>query len=78
MLGVDAGGTFTDVVSVREGRIEVTKVPSSRTDPAAPVVARASGATGAHPDTKATRTNAGAMAANVDRGRMIIPPTCQL
>jgi N-methylhydantoinase A len=38
MLGVDAGGTFTDVVSVREGRIEVTKVPSSRTDPAAPVV----------------------------------------
>jgi N-methylhydantoinase A len=38
MLGVDAGGTFTDVVSVRQGRIEVTKVPSSRTDPAAPVV----------------------------------------
>jgi len=38
VLGVDAGGTFTDVVSVREGRIEVTKVPSSRTDPAAPVV----------------------------------------
>ena len=38
MLGVDAGGTFTDVVSVRDGRIEVTKVPSSRTDPAAPVV----------------------------------------
>ena len=38
MLGVDAGGTFTDVVSVRDGRIEVTKVPSSRTDPASPVV----------------------------------------
>ena len=38
MLGVDVGGTFTDVVSVRDGRIEVTKVPSSRTDPAAPVV----------------------------------------
>jgi N-methylhydantoinase A len=38
MLGVDVGGTFTDVVAVRDGRIEVTKVPSSRTDPAAPVV----------------------------------------
>jgi N-methylhydantoinase A len=38
MLGVDVGGTFTDVVSVRDGRIEVTKVPSSPTDPAAPVV----------------------------------------
>jgi N-methylhydantoinase A len=38
MLGVDVGGTFTDVVSVRDGRIEVTKVPSCATDPAAPVV----------------------------------------
>lgn len=38
MLGVDVGGTFTDVVSVRDGRIEVTKVPSSAIDPAAPVV----------------------------------------
>ena len=38
MLGVDVGGTFTDVVSVRDGRIEVTKVPSSATDPSAPVV----------------------------------------
>jgi N-methylhydantoinase A len=38
MLGVDVGGTFTDVVSVRDGRIEVTKVPTSATDPAAPVV----------------------------------------
>ena len=38
MLGVDVGGTFTDVVSVREGRIEVTKVGSSVTDPAAPVI----------------------------------------
>ena len=38
MLGVDVGGTFTDVVSVRDGRIEVTKVPSSVTDPSAPVV----------------------------------------
>ena len=38
MLGVDVGGTFTDVVSVRDGRIEVTKVPSEPADPAAPVV----------------------------------------
>jgi N-methylhydantoinase A len=38
MLGVDVGGTFTDVVSVRDGRIEVTKVPSDPSDPAAPVV----------------------------------------
>ncbi len=38
MLAADVGGTFTDIVSVRDGRIEVTKVPSSRTDPAAPVV----------------------------------------
>ena len=28
MIGVDVGGTFTDVVAVRDGRIEVTKVPS--------------------------------------------------
>ena len=26
MLGVDIGGTFTDVVAVRDGRITVTKV----------------------------------------------------
>ena len=38
MLGVDVGGTFTDVVSVRNGRINVTKVPSSRIDPAASVI----------------------------------------
>jgi N-methylhydantoinase A len=38
MLGVDVGGTFTDVVAVRDGRIEVTKVPSDQADPAAPVV----------------------------------------
>ena len=38
MLGVDVGGTFTDVVSVRNGRIEVTKVPSSPGDPAASVI----------------------------------------
>ncbi|HXR13345.1 MAG TPA: hydantoinase/oxoprolinase family protein [Solirubrobacteraceae bacterium] len=38
MLGVDVGGTFTDVVSVRDGKIAVTKVPSDSRDPAAPVV----------------------------------------
>jgi len=38
VLGVDVGGTFTDVVSVRDGRIEVAKVPSSASDPAAPVL----------------------------------------
>jgi N-methylhydantoinase A len=38
MLGVDIGGTFTDVVAVRDGRITVTKVPSEPADPAAPVV----------------------------------------
>ena len=48
MLGVDVGGTFTDVVSVRDGRIEVTKVPSDATRPAEPVVegARRLGAQG--------------------------------
>ncbi|TJY66134.1 hydantoinase/oxoprolinase family protein [Arthrobacter sp. CAU 1506] len=38
MFGVDVGGTFTDVVAVRDGAISVTKVPSSRTNPSAPVV----------------------------------------
>ncbi|HEY7380911.1 MAG TPA: hydantoinase/oxoprolinase family protein [Gaiella sp.] len=38
MLGVDVGGTFTDVVSVRDGRIEVAKVPSDPATPAAPVI----------------------------------------
>jgi N-methylhydantoinase A len=38
MLGVDIGGTFTDVVAVRDGRITVTKVPSDPSDPARPVV----------------------------------------
>ena len=38
MLGVDVGGTFTDVVSVRDGVIEVTKVPSDAARPAEPVV----------------------------------------
>ena len=34
MIGVDVGGTFTDVVAVRDGRIEVTKVPSDASEPA--------------------------------------------
>jgi N-methylhydantoinase A len=38
VLGVDIGGTFTDVVAVRDGRITVTKVPSEPSDPARPVV----------------------------------------
>lgn len=42
MLGVDIGGTFTDVVAVREGRIAVTKVPSEPAAPARPVVEGAS------------------------------------
>jgi N-methylhydantoinase A len=41
VLGVDIGGTFTDVVAVRDGRITVTKVPSEPADPAAPVIAGA-------------------------------------
>lgn len=48
MIGVDVGGTFTDVVAVRDGKVSVTKVPSSRTDPASSVVegARRLGAEG--------------------------------
>ncbi|MBO9578563.1 MAG: hydantoinase/oxoprolinase family protein [Microbacteriaceae bacterium] len=38
MFGVDVGGTFTDVVAIRDGRVHVTKVPSSRADPAGSVV----------------------------------------
>jgi N-methylhydantoinase A len=38
VLGVDVGGTFTDIVSVREGRIEVTKVASEPGAPAGPVL----------------------------------------
>jgi N-methylhydantoinase A len=33
MIGVDVGGTFTDVVAWRDGRLHVTKVPSVPTDP---------------------------------------------
>ncbi|HEV7631846.1 MAG TPA: hydantoinase/oxoprolinase family protein [Steroidobacteraceae bacterium] len=38
LFGVDVGGTFTDVVVVRDGRIEVTKVPSFPADPQRSVV----------------------------------------
>jgi N-methylhydantoinase A len=38
MIGVAVGGTFTDVVAVRDGRIEVTKVPSDAGAPATAVV----------------------------------------
>jgi N-methylhydantoinase A len=38
VLGVDIGGTFTDVVAVKNGRITVTKIPSEPADPARPVV----------------------------------------
>ena len=38
MIGVDVGGTFTDVVAVRDGRIEVTKVPSDAAAPASAVI----------------------------------------
>lgn len=38
MLGVDVGGTFTDVVAFRDGRIEVTKVPSNPQDPQLAVI----------------------------------------
>lgn len=33
LLGVDVGGTFTDVVLVRDGDVQVTKVPSRSADP---------------------------------------------
>ena len=37
-IGVDIGGTFTDVVATGEGgRLHIAKVPSSRADPSAPV-----------------------------------------
>jgi N-methylhydantoinase A len=38
VLGVDVGGTFTDVVAIRNGRIEVTKVPSNPDEPASSVI----------------------------------------
>ena len=33
MFGVDVGGTFTDVVAIKDGRIQVTKVPSVPSNP---------------------------------------------
>ncbi|HTR73943.1 MAG TPA: hydantoinase/oxoprolinase family protein [Solirubrobacterales bacterium] len=41
MLGVDVGGTFTDVVAVRDGVIETTKVPTDLVDTARGVLAGA-------------------------------------
>ena len=38
-VGVDVGGTFTDVVTVRDGRLSVSKVPSTPADPEAGVLA---------------------------------------
>ena len=38
MFGVDVGGTFTDVVVVRDGRVQVTKVPSVPDDPQRSVI----------------------------------------
>ena len=32
MLGVDVGGTFTDVVAVKDGQIITTKVPTEKVD----------------------------------------------
>ena len=32
MLGVDVGGTFTDVVAVKDGKIITTKVPTEKVD----------------------------------------------
>jgi N-methylhydantoinase A len=41
MVGVDVGGTFTDVVSVRDGRIETMKVPTDLVDTAEGVLSGA-------------------------------------
>ena len=38
LLGVDVGGTFTDVVLVKDGTIHVTKVPSVPSDPQRAVI----------------------------------------
>ncbi|MCK5653364.1 MAG: hydantoinase/oxoprolinase family protein, partial [Gemmatimonadetes bacterium] len=34
MLAVDTGGTFTDLLLLREGRLETLKTPSTPADPA--------------------------------------------
>ncbi|MBM3678375.1 MAG: hypothetical protein FJW96_10915, partial [Actinobacteria bacterium] len=38
MLAVDVGGTFTDVIGVRAGKIEAIKVPSRRQEPELSVI----------------------------------------
>ena len=38
-IGIDTGGTFTDLVQIRAGRRYVTKVPSTPDDPARAVLA---------------------------------------
>jgi N-methylhydantoinase A len=38
LLAVDVGGTFTDVIGIRDGRIEAAKVPSVRERPEAVVI----------------------------------------
>lgn len=40
-IGVDIGGTFTDVVVIEDsGAVRIAKVPSTRSDPSAPPVSR--------------------------------------
>ncbi len=36
-IAIDTGGTFTDCIFVRDGRLEILKLPSARQDPARPV-----------------------------------------
>src|SRR5215831_3852229 len=38
MLGADVGGTFTDIVLFRDGRLSVAKVPTDPAAPASPVI----------------------------------------
>jgi N-methylhydantoinase A len=42
MIAVDVGGTFTDVVSLRNGRIETTKISTDYDDVTRPIIAGAS------------------------------------
>lgn len=72
-IGVDIGGTFTDMVLVGAGRIEVIKVPSVPTDPAAGVVAALRKAAEVFKGVPGTRRPAAASAVNdesmqVERG----------
>lgn len=41
MIAVDVGGTFTDVVSLRDGRIETTKISTDYADVTRPIIAGA-------------------------------------